>query len=217
MPPEISGKFIVIDGPDYCGKGTQHRLLVNYLLDHPLDRDLKRLCVVPEKEPYGLSPYHAEIRRLLRSGAGPKDNVERLAELFVADRIYHTANSIIPDLQKGKVVVCDRYKYSTLAYQWAQGVSLDRLMKMHEGLPVPDLVIFLDVPPEERLRRKANDCNRPYDEVFEKDSEFQRQLDNNFERLRLVLHKEPIYVVNGSQPPEAVHFLVKQLVDSKFF
>ena len=105
----MKGKFIVLDGLDGSGKGTQVKLLANYFFD----RD-KKNHIFLTREPYN-SEYYEEIRRLLKSGLNPHDNAERLAELFVADRRVHAA-LIESLLSQGIDVVSDRYKYSTLAY-----------------------------------------------------------------------------------------------------
>ncbi len=115
----MKGKFIVLDGIDGCGKGTQVKLLANYLFDSN-----KKNHVFLTREPYH-SEHYEEIRRLLKSGLNPRDNAERLTELFVADRKVHVA-LIESLLSQGINVVSDRYKYSTLAYQQTQGISFEK-------------------------------------------------------------------------------------------
>lgn len=212
----FAGKFIVIDGADYCGKGTQHRRLVSYLLDHPNDRDHKLINVVGTREPFN-TQYQQEIRKILKESMDPRVKAERLAELFIADRKIHVATTILPNVTKGLVVVSDRYKYSTEAYQSAQGLDLAMLVEMHRGMPVPDLVFFIKVSLEERLRRKAAARERPYEEIFDKDKDFQRRLDEQYDELVLVHKDEPILVINGDHPQEEVFSVIRKQVDKLLF
>lgn len=199
------GKFIVIDGLDGSGKGTQVKLLADYLFD----RD-KKNHVFLTREPYN-SEYYAEIRRLLKEGADPKDNAEILAGLFVQDRRVH-ADIIRDFLRRGIHVVCDRYKYSTLAYQQAQGISLEKLLKMHEDVLRPDLAIIVNVPVEVAFERIIKDSNRSHQEVFEQ-KEFQEKLRENFLALPKQLPDEKIVIIDGNKPVEKVFEFIKKEVD----
>lgn len=190
------GKFIVVDGIDGSGKGTVVRRLVSALYDAN-----KRHHVALTREPY-ISPYNEEIRALLKAASDPRANAQKLTELFVADRRVH-AKVIEGMLAQGWHVVCDRYKYSTLAYQQAQGVALDVLMKLHEGVLVPDLTLIIDVPAKVALERIGKDSQRPYHEVFEQ-ADFQELLRQHFLRMPEQMPQERIVIVNGDQAPEAV-------------
>jgi dTMP kinase len=207
MKKTTRGKFIVLDGVDGCGKGTQAELLAAYIFNKSKDNHpwLTR-------EPYR-SRYYQEIRRLLKSGVDPKANALRLARLFVADRRIH-ARIILRNLQEGHPVVSDRYKYSTLAYQQAQGISLQKLIAMHRGILVPDLTIILDVPIRIALRRIKKDIKsgKRYKEVFEQ-KEFQEQLRKNMLALPRKLPKEKIVIINGNQSKEKVFAAIRREVD----
>ncbi len=81
------------------------------------------------------------------------------ALLFAADRIDHVQNEVIPELEKGNLVVSDRYLYSSLAYQGSAGLSLDWILAVNKYALKPDLALFIDVAPEvvlKRLRRKKS-------------------------------------------------------------
>lgn len=201
------GKFIVLDGVDGCGKGTQAKLLAAYIFDKSKDNHpwLTR-------EPYR-SHYYQEIRRLLKSGIDPKANALRLAKLFVADRRIHEA-IIIRNLQEGHPVISDRYKYSTLAYQQTQGISLKKLIAMHRGIMVPDLTVILDVPAKIALERVIKDIQKGnrHKEVFEQLA-FQEQLRKNFLALPRQLGSEQIVMINGNQTKEKVFEAIKKEVD----
>ncbi|MEK7634347.1 MAG: dTMP kinase [Patescibacteria group bacterium] len=199
------GKFIVIDGIDGCGKGTQVKLLADFIFDQD-----KKNHIFLTREPYN-SEYYTEIRRLLKEGIDPKENAELLAELFVKDRKVH-CELLEYLLSRGVYVVCDRYKYSTLAYQQAQGVSLEKLLEMHKGVLVPDLVIIPDMPAEIAFERVAKDGNRSHKEVFEQ-KDFLEQLRQNFLKLPVVLPNEKIVVINGNKLVGEVFELIKKEVD----
>lgn len=203
----MRGKFIVIDGVDGCGKGTQAKLLANYIFDKSKDNHpwLTR-------EPYR-SRYYREIRRLLKSGIDPKANAMRLAKLFVADRRVHE-KIIRRNLREGHPIISDRYKYATLAYQQAQGIVLKKLIAMHRGILVPDLAIILDVPIAVALQRIKKDIKggKRYKEVFEQ-KKFQEQLRKNMLALPKQLPKERIVVINGNQSVEKVFEDIKREAD----
>jgi len=137
------GIFIVIEGLDGCGKTTQAKLLV---------RTLKK----NHDAVYTAEPSRGNIGRFIRkyclhSAKRGSSVVEAL--LFAADRYEHVANEVLPALTKGKIVVSDRYVYSSLAYQGAAGLDLDWIRKLNEHAMKPDLAIFIDVNPETVVQR----------------------------------------------------------------
>ena len=202
MSNQKKGKFIVFDGIDGSGKGTLAKLLVKHLFDSD-----KKNHVLLTREPYN-SKYYAEIRQLLKEGADPTDNAELLTELFVKDRLVHT-NLIAHFLSEGVHVVCDRYKYSTFAYQKAQGISLDKLIQMHGDILVPDMTLIVDVSVDEALGRVEKDGNRSHKEVFEQ-KDFQEKLRQNFLTLPAILPNEKIVIINGMGTIREVFGLVKK-------
>lgn len=199
------GKFFVLDGLDGSGKGTQ----VIRLASHLFNKD-KMNHVFLTREPYR-SKYYQEIRRILKESSDPSQNAEELARLFVEDRKVH-AGLIERHLMDENFVVSDRYKYSTLAYQQTQGIPLADLIKMHEGILVPDLAIIIDVPAEVALERLARDAGREYKEVFEK-LDFQEKLRRNFLALPGQLPKERIVVIDGTGTVQEVFEAIRAEVD----
>ena len=110
------GKFIVLEGPDRCGKSTQAKMLVNYLLEQGKD-------VLLTREPGG-TPTAERIRQIvLEPGAEVSPMTELL--LYEASRAQHTEEKILPALKAGKTVLCERYTMSTCAYQgYGRGIDL---------------------------------------------------------------------------------------------
>jgi dTMP kinase len=155
-----SGLFVVLEGGDGCGKSTQAQLLVSRL------RDLGRE-VVATREP-GATEAGAAIRSLVLGGGDLDPRAEAL--LIAADRAQHVAEVVRPALERGAVVVSDRYIPSSLAYQGvARGLGVDEIARLSEwatGGLVPDLVVVLDVAagqaasrrdgPEDRMEREPD-------------------------------------------------------------
>lgn len=135
----MKGKFIVLEGPDRCGKSTQAKLLYNYFLARGYD-------VLLTREPGG-TPTAERIRQIVLE---PGLDVRPMAELFLyeASRSQHTQEKILPALQAGKMVICERYTMSTCAYQgYGRGIDLHTIETLNQiatlGLQ-PDLtLVFL--------------------------------------------------------------------------
>jgi len=147
----MSGKgvFICVEGLDGSGKTTQAKILAarlnkNYRAIYTAEPSrgktgtfVRECCLYEEKR----LPSAAE------------------ALLFAADRIEHVENEIKPALAEDKVVICDRYVYSSLAYQGSTGLNLAWIKKINSYALKPDYAVFIDVPPErvlERLQRKRS-------------------------------------------------------------
>lgn len=140
--------FIVIDGPDGSGKSTLARRLTGQLKQN----GSPAICTC---EPTYDSEAGQKLRQLLKTGS--IDNVYTFADLFVEDRKVHITSLIEPALEKGIIVVCDRYKYSSLAYQQLQGVDADYLIESNRPCLVPDFTfILLPQDADVLLRRIAH-------------------------------------------------------------
>jgi dTMP kinase len=141
---ERRGFFICVEGLDGCGKTTQAKILV---------RKLRRMGY---NTVYTAEPSHGKIGKFIKRYClhGEK-RVSSIVEalLFAADRYEHVENEIIPALKDGKIVVSDRYMYSSLAYQGAAGLSLDWIRRVNEHAVTPNLAIFIDVEPDTVIQR----------------------------------------------------------------
>jgi len=137
------GVFICVEGLDGCGKTTQAKLLVKRL-----KKDYDAV--------YTAEPSRGEIGRFVKKHylhAERRGSVVVEALLFAADRFEHVKNEVVPALDKGKVVVSDRYVYSSLAYQGAAGLDLKWIETINEHAITPDLALFIDVDPQTVIRR----------------------------------------------------------------
>jgi dTMP kinase len=159
MPPKRRrGLFIVFEGIDGSGKTTQARRLVRRLRRRGFKASFFR---EPTRGRWG-----REIKRLA-ARAGSATPEEELA-LFVKDRRENVARNLGPALRAGRVVVLDRYYFSTMAYQGAKGIDVNRIRKMNEAFAVaPDLVVILDVDARAGLARIRGRKRR--DELFERE------------------------------------------------
>lgn len=130
------GKLIVIEGIDGAGKTTFAKALYESLKKKEID------CILSCEPTSG--PFGKKIKEFLK-----KKNIDpqKLRSAFLEDRLWHVENLLLPALEKGKWIILDRYYLSTLAYQSSQGLPFKELLIENETIaPIPDLVIYLDLP-----------------------------------------------------------------------
>ncbi|MBN1245655.1 dTMP kinase [Candidatus Bathyarchaeota archaeon] len=137
------GAFICIEGLDGCGKTTQAKLLAKKLG--------KSHSAVYTAEP-SRGKIGTYIRKSYLYGEKRLSSVLE-ALLFAADRIEHVETEVLPALNEGRLVISDRYVYSSLAYQGAAGLSLEWIKKVNEHALQPDLAVFIDVNPNTVMSR----------------------------------------------------------------
>ena len=167
----IKGKLITFEGPEGCGKSTQIQLLAGTL-------EQEGRQIVTTREPGG-TEVGEEIRKILLN----PEYVELtdLAEVFLYEsaRAQLVNEVIIPALDSGYLVLCDRFSDSTLAYQGYGGkISVEwiqRIDQMARGGLQPDLTFFLDISPEEGLKR-ARSAQKEIDRLEEKDLEYHQRV-----------------------------------------
>lgn len=196
------GKFIVLEGGEGAGKSSQLKKLKEKLGD----------SIVVTREPGG-SPYAEEIREIiLNSKNASQANGKTLFALFWAARADHLKNTIIPALESGKTVICDRFDSSTYAYQ-IFGQEMEELKAnffnfrdFFVGEYKPDLYIYLDVSTEVGLSRKSgqpeevnhfeerkidffNRMEKGFKEFFEKVPNIKINADPSFDEVAEELEK----------------------------
>ncbi len=152
--PKQTGLFIVLEGGEGSGKTTQAKLIAERLRAAPIDRE-----VVLTAEP-GSTPLGERIREMvLSSHAGPMDPHAETA-LYLADRADHVSRVIRPALDRGAIVICDRYTDSTIVYQGCGrqlgAANLEQMCRWATQSTEPDLVLVLDIDPAEGLARAAD-------------------------------------------------------------
>lgn len=191
------GKFITFEGCDGCGKSTQLKLLSAYLTENNIPHIFTR-------EPGGGAISEA-IREILLSGKNEDMTDECEALLFAAARVQHLHDRVEPALREGKLVICDRYVDSSLAYQaYARGLGAEFVEKINAFALQnyrPDVTVFIDLTPEAAfLRKHGADEN---DRMEKAGIEFHKRV---YEGYKAVAEKEPdrVVCVNGEQTPEEI-------------
>ena len=164
----MRGKFVTFEGCEGSGKSTQLKLLAERLNGEGVD-------FVMTREPGG-SDIAERIREIILDGGNTAMCDECEALLYAAARVQHIKERIIPALEAGKLVICDRYVHSSLAYQgFARGLGEQYVADINafalKNCP-PDLTVFLDIPPERAFARKhgadENDRIEQAGEAFHK-------------------------------------------------
>ena len=199
------GRFIVFEGIDGAGKTTQIRLLEKALQA----RGRRVFCTAEPTE----SVSGGMLRDAL-SGVHKRTPCE-LAALFTLDRIFHNVNpvsGIEKMLSDGYDVICDRYYYSTLAYQgyetdgdWVRSMNL-----LCPEIRRPDLCIFLDLTVEESMARIEK--NRATTEIYETHERLEAVRSRFMRVLEELQATETIHVVNAADSIEAVHARILELI-----
>ena len=202
------GFFIVVEGIDGSGKGTAIKGMREWLASKGLGRN----SVFSTREPSD-SAHGKKAREILRSGDNPKERAEELLLLYLKDRAGHLEKEIIPALRNGKIVICDRYKYSTVAYQAAQGIDIKGLVEKNRGFRKPDLAIILDITAKDAIRRIEGDSGRDAKEMFEK-KEFLEKARANFLKMPGLFADENIIIINASGNREKVLGKIKSELES---
>ena len=188
------GIFVAFEGIDGSGKSTQTWLLGKHLAELN-----KYNHIIMTREPW----KDMKIRKILTQDKDPYSKSEELAKRYVEDRKSHVKKLIEPNLKKGISVITDRYSLSTLSYQQAQGISLKKLLKMHKGLLIPNIIFLIDVPVNIVLKRMTKDKINKHEQKFEANKDFIEKLRKNYLKLKeLPNHK--IIVIDGTKKPQEI-------------
>lgn len=146
----MKGIFITLEGGEGCGKSTQSARLCEYLKQNGVPYVLTR-------EPGG-SKIAEQIRQIILDGKNVEMCDECEALLYAASRVQHLKEVVAPALAQGKVVVCDRYVDSSLAYQgYARGLGFEFIERINAYALqnyTPDVTLFFDISPQEAFARK---------------------------------------------------------------
>ncbi len=197
--------FIVFEGIEAAGKSTQAKLLADYL--QSIGKE-----VVLTREPGG-TKLGREIRKILLN---PENLIPPIAELLLyeADRNIHVNNLIKPALESGKVVISDRYIYSTLAYQgYARGLDINLIKQLNQLVienVKPDIVFLLDIPVELSLKRLGEKKDR----IEGESKEFHEKLRRGFLDIAHQ-EKERFIVIDATKSKEEIFNQIKSVVLEK--
>lgn len=187
--------FIAFEGIDGSGKSTQIKLLEQNLLHQKINTYVT--C----------EPTKSKIGLLIRDIFQGKENAshETVAALFAADRlehILHKQNGMLAYLNKGYVVLTDRYYFSSYAYHSVH-VPMPWVVQCNAvaaNLLKPTCTFFIDVAPEVCMERILK--NRTHTELYENVENLKKVRDNYFTSFELLKQNERVEIINGNQPPE---------------
>ena len=187
--------LIDLEGIDGCGKSTQSK----FLMEKFEENNEKSIIL---KEPTS-GKYGKKLWEML-SGKR-KATTEQILDLFVMDRKEHVEEKINPALNEGKIVLMDRYYYSTMAYQAAAGIDVNRIRKDNEFAPKPDIVLIFDLPADLAMKRVKG---HSVADVFEKEEHLEK-----VREAYLNLRDDPLVrIIDSTRTPEEIFKEVWKLV-----
>ena len=199
--------FITFEGPEGSGKTTQIALLTDHIRQQGFD-----LCVT--REPGG-TEIGEEIREVLHSLDNRAMTPEAEILLYSASRAQHVGEVIRPALERGAVVVSDRFYDSTYAYQgYGHGLDLAMLHEITEfatGGLTPDLTIYLDIDPKHGLSRRRGDDTGEWNRLDEMKLAFHRKVYAGYQKL-IKAEPDRWLRIDGDRPVDVVQSDIQQQV-----
>ena len=204
------GKFIVLEGLDGSGKTTQLQLLHERMQQHCKQRKCFATREPSESFPgllcRGISRRSIQVEN------------ETIAMLFAADRYEHVVGELLPQLEQGNHILCDRYYFSNFAYQMLS-TDLESLLAYNKkamDLLHPDVTIYVDVSPEECAARRST--SRTSEELYEKVDTAKKIYRNYMTAFDALQQSERVVTINGNRDAQTVadsiwNFLTEQVFD----
>jgi len=203
----LAGKFIVLDGPDGCGKSTQVKLLAEKIGNTGIDVETYR-------DP-GATKVGEGIRKILLDPSSGDIDVRCEMLLYMAARAQLWAEKISPALSSGKCVLLDRWLSSTCAYQgYAGGFGIRGVMKIAEDSlekPLPDITIILDVDADTAAQRLKSTPDR----MEQKGSSYHFKVREGF--LKLPEYRDNIEVISAADDIRKVHRKILEKLNQRGF
>ena len=202
----MRGKFITIEGTDGSGKSTQIELLMDYLRKKGAD-------VIFTREPGG-TQISEKIREIILDVNNSEMTGITEALLYAAARSQHVEEKIIPALEAGKIIICDRFVDSSIAYQGAaRGIGAEKIMGINEAALhgiMPDMTLFFDLSPEKGILRKKNE--RALDRLEKEKMDFHEKVYEGYKNL-CKKYPERIKPIDADRSIDEVHSEVIEVID----
>lgn len=187
--------FITLEGPEGSGKSSVMEKVYERLLSEGYE-------IVKTREPGG-TPIGEQIRNVILNQDNTKMDIRTECLLFAASRRQHLVEKIWPSLKQGKLVFCDRYLDSSLAYQgYARKLGIDNVLNVNlfaTENTYPDLTLFFDVAPEIGLERINKNHNREVNRLDVEKLEFHKNVYQGYITL-LNMYPERIKIIDASKP-----------------
>ena len=204
--------FITLEGPEGSGKTTAVETAVNKLMEMGYQ-------IVRTREPGG-TPIAEQIRNVILDKNNTAMDPRTEALLYAASRRQHLVEKVWPALKEGKIVICDRYLDSSLAYQGgARGLGVDNILNINLFATEntwPDLTLLFDIKPEIGLERIAKNANREVNRLDLEKIEFHNKVRQTFLDLSK-RYPERFVVIDASQSREKVAEDTLQAILSRLF
>ncbi|MFZ2743208.1 MAG: dTMP kinase [Trichococcus flocculiformis] len=209
----MRGIFITIEGPDGSGKTTALQQVVPRL-----QQEMNRK-VVATREPGG-SPIAEKIRSLILDPSHTDMDSRTEALLYAASRRQHLVEKVLPVLESGDVIFCDRFVDSSIAYQgYARGIGEEGIREINEfateGIE-PDVTLYIDVPAEVGIQRiHANLDEREYNRLDQEKLAFHEKVRAGYQHLAQA-NPERIVVVDGTMSRESVAEACYHIIKNRY-
>ncbi|CAM4401793.1 dTMP kinase [Paenibacillus alkaliterrae] len=205
------GIFITIEGGEGAGKSTLIELLSNTMVE-------RGISVVTTREPGGI-PIAEQIRSVILDRSHVTMDARTEALLYAAARRQHLVERVVPALERGNIVICDRFVDSSLAYQGhARGLGMDEVRAINRFAiqdVMPDLTLYMDVSPEVGLSRIAQAAEREVNRLDLEKYSFHERVREGYLML-LKQYPDRILRINAEQSPEMVLYDVLAAIDHRF-
>ena len=202
--------FITFEGPDGSGKSTVIKAVYERLINDGYS-------VILTREPGG-TPIAEKIREVILDNSNTALDARTEALLYAASRRQHLVEKIWPAIKEGKIVLCDRFLDSSLAYQGeGRKLGIENILNVNlfaTENTYPDLTLFFNISPEEGLKRVSKDKKRVADRLDNENANFHQEVYNGFLKVNS-MYKDRIQVIDATKSLNEVIENAYKIIKSK--
>ena len=202
--------FITFEGPDGSGKSTVIKAVYERLINDGYS-------VILTREPGG-TPIAEKIRDIILDNSNTALDARTEALLYAASRRQHLVEKIWPAIKEGKIVLCDRFLDSSLAYQGeGRKLGIENILNVNlfaTENTYPDLTLFFNISPEEGLKRVSKDKKRVADRLDNENANFHQEVYNGFLKVNS-MYKDRIQVIDATKSLNEVIDNAYKIIKSK--
>ena len=202
------GMFITFEGGDGAGKST----VINKVYEELVKKNLS--CMIT-REPGGID-IAEQIREVILNVKNTKMDARTEALLYAAARRQHLAEKVVPALEEGKIVLCDRFLHSSLAYQgYARGLGIEEVYEINKfaiDSYMPDLVILFDIEPKLGLERINKNKGREINRLDKENMDFHDKVREGYSIL-MEKYNHNIVKVDASGAVDEVYLEVSKIIN----